>query len=56
MAGNDSGLTRRQISFDDMEIGAAHTTGADAQQNVSRRDARIGNFGNLQRPLGNRSR
>src|SRR5215471_612783 len=51
MAGNDPHLLRRQLSFDDMKIGAAHATGAHAQQHVTRPHARIRDISDLKRTL-----
>jgi hypothetical protein len=56
MAWNDSRVTWRQISFDDVEIRAAYAAGSDAQQDVAWLDAWIGNFCDLKRALRDWSR
>jgi hypothetical protein len=56
MAGRYARVLRRQVALDDVEIGPAYATGADAQQHVARPCLRIFDLGDLQRAFGNRSR
>jgi hypothetical protein len=44
MSWNDPQLFWRQIAFDNVEVSAAYAAGADAEQDMARADARIGNL------------
>ena len=49
MSGNDRLSNRRQFPFDDVQIGAADSTGANAQEHLSRRRFGFGNLPNFER-------
>jgi hypothetical protein len=53
MAGYYARVLRRQFAFDDVEIGAADSTGADAQQDMAGAHSRICNLSDLKWSLGN---
>jgi hypothetical protein len=48
MPRDHSQLFWRQLSFDDVKVGAAYTACANAQQNMTGPDSRIGNVSDLQ--------
>lgn len=51
MAWNHARLLGRQVAFDDMQIGAANTTGTHSQENMSDVELRSCDVGDLQRSL-----
>jgi hypothetical protein len=51
MAWNHVRVLRAQFSFDDMQVGAANTTGTNPQKNISGFDLRNRNFSDSQRTL-----
>jgi hypothetical protein len=53
MAWNHIRVLGAQFSFDDMEVGAANTTGTDSQKNMSGFELRRGDFRDSQRTLQN---
>jgi hypothetical protein len=56
VAGYQWPLPGRQFAFDYMQIGPADTTGADLDQNVTRRNLGFGDLNDFQRALRDASR
>jgi hypothetical protein len=53
MAGNNVLANRRQLAFDNMQVRPANTASPHTQQDVSRLQFRLGNFGNPKGSLRN---
>jgi hypothetical protein len=51
MTGNELRLKRRQISFNDVQIGTTNSAGYDAQQHVPRLKRRTGHVPDLKKWL-----
>jgi hypothetical protein len=51
MTGNELRLQRREISFDDVQIGTTNPASNDAKQHVPRLQRRTGHVPDLQKPL-----
>lgn len=56
VAGNHLRMLRGKFAFDNVEIGAAHTAGPDAEKHVAGFEDGLRDLGDLQRTLGNRAR